>query len=133
MSSAVMIPDRQTAPTRNSIPAALATEALSKSYRMGANDVHALRGDLRVGRGEFVAIMGPSGCGKSTILHTLGGLQAPTSGSVTIEGRDLAGLTDAQRTELRRKRIGFVLQRFNLFPTLSVEGNLRLAERICLG
>ena len=134
MSSAVMIPDQQTSRTGNSIPASLATEALSKSYRMGTNDVHALRGvNLRVGRGEFVAIMGPSGCGKSTLLHTLGGLQAPTSGSVTIEGQDLAGLTDAERTELRRERIGFVFQRFNLFPTLSVEGNLRLAERISLG
>ncbi len=134
MSSAVMFPDRQTTRTRNSIPAALETEALSKSYRMGTNDVHALRGvELRVGRGEFVAIMGPSGCGKSTLLHMLGGLQSPTSGSVVIEGRDLAALTDAERTELRRERIGFVFQRFNLFPTLSVEGNLRLAERICLG
>ena len=134
MSSAVMFPDRQTTTTRNSIPAALATEALSKSCRMGTHDVHALRGvDLRVGRGEFVAIMGPSGCGKSTLLHMLGGLQSPTSGSVVIEGRDLAGLTDAERTELRRERIGFVFQRFNLFPTLSVEGNLRLAEQICLG
>ena len=134
MSSAVMFPDTQTTTTRNSIPAALATEALSKSYRMGTHDVHALRSvDLRVGRGEFVAIMGPSGCGKSTLLHMLGGLQSPTSGSVVIEGRDLAGLTDAERTELRRERIGFVFQRFNLFPTLSVEGNLRLAERICLG
>jgi len=134
MNSAVMISDRQTTRTRNSIPASLAAEALSKSYRMGTNEVHALRGvDLRVGRGDFVAIMGPSGCGKSTLLHTLGGLQSPTSGSVVIEGRDLAVLTDAERTELRRKRIGFVFQRFNLFPTLSVEGNLRLAERICLG
>jgi len=134
MSSAVMVSDTPMTRTPNSHPAALETEALWKSYRMGTNDVHALRGvNLRVGRGEFVAIMGPSGCGKSTLLHTLGGLQAPTSGSVTIEGRDLAGLTDAERTELRRERIGFVFQRFNLFPTLSVEGNLRLAERICLG
>ncbi len=134
MSSAVMVSDTPMTRTPNSHPAALETEALWKSYRMGTNDVHALRGvNLRVGRGEFVAIMGPSGCGKSTLLHTLGGLQARTSGSVTIEGQDLAGLTDAERTELRRERIGFVFQRFNLFPTLSVEGNLRLAERICLG
>jgi len=134
MNSAVMVAERQTTMTRNTTPAALATDALWKSYRMGANDVHALRGvDLRVARGEFVAIMGPSGCGKSTLLHTLGGLQSPTSGSVVVEGRDLAGLTDAERTELRRERIGFVFQRFNLFPTLTVEGNLRLAERICLG
>jgi len=139
MSSAVLmkstsVADMPATRTQNSAPAALETEALWKSYRMGANDVHALRGvDLRVGRGEFVAIMGPSGCGKSTLLHTLGGLQSPTSGSVVIEGQDLAGLSDAERTELRRDRIGFVFQRFNLFPTLSVEGNLRLAERICLG
>ena len=134
MSSAVMFPDRQTTLTRNSRTAALETEALSKSYRMGTSDVHAVRGvELRVGRGELVAVMGPSGCGKSTLLHMLGGLQSPTSGSVVIEGRDLAGLTDAERTELRRERIGFVFQRFNLFPTLTVDGNLRLAERICLG
>jgi putative ABC transport system ATP-binding protein len=134
MSSAVMIADTPTTRTESSAPSALETQALWKTYRMGANDVHALRGvDLRVARGEFVAIMGSSGCGKSTLLHTLGGLQSPTSGSVMIEGRDLAGLSDAERTELRRDRIGFVFQRFNLFPTLSVEGNLRLAERICLG
>jgi len=115
-------------------PAALVTESLWKSYRVGARDVHALRGvDLRVGRGDFVAIMGPSGCGKSTLLHTLGGLQSPSSGSVLVDGEDLAGLSDSGRTELRRERIGFVFQRFNLFPTLTVEGNLKLAERICLG
>ena len=91
-----MVSDRPMTRTRDSHPAALETKALWKSYRMGANDVHALRGvDLRVSRGEFVAIMGPSGCGKSTLLHTLGGLQSPTSGSVVIEGRDLAGLSDA--------------------------------------
>ncbi len=135
MSSAVMIAERRTTRTGSAaVPAALLTESLWKSYRMGVTDVHALRGvDLRIGRGDFVAIMGPSGCGKSTLLHTLGGLQSPTSGSVVIEGSDLAGLTDAQRTELRRRLIGFVFQRFNLFPTLTVEGNLRLAERICLG
>jgi len=115
-------------------PAALVTESLWKTYRMGTNDVHALRGvDLRIGRGEFVAVMGASGCGKSTLLHTLGGLLSPTSGSVLVEGHDLATLSDAERTELRRKRIGFVFQRFNLFPSLTVEGNLRLAERINLG
>jgi putative ABC transport system ATP-binding protein len=117
-----------------SMPAALESQNLWKSYRMRAGDVHALRGvNLRVARGELVAVMGPSGCGKSTLLHTLGGLASPTSGNVIIEGRSLAGLSDGARTELRRERIGFVFQRFNLFPTLTVEGNLRLAERICLG
>ena len=119
---------------RTGMPAALVAQSLWKTYRMGAGDVHALRGlNLRVDRGELVAIMGPSGCGKSTLLHALGGLLSPTSGSVVIEGEDLATMSDAERTELRRKRIGFVFQRFNLFPTLTVEGNLRLAERISLG
>jgi putative ABC transport system ATP-binding protein len=104
-----------------------------KTYRVGKTDVHALRGaSLTVGKGEFLAIMGPSGCGKSTLLHALGGLLAPTSGSIRIEGRELRTLSDAERTELRRKEIGFVFQRFNLFPTLTVEGNLRLQERISL-
>ena len=77
--------------------------------------------------------MGPSGCGKSTLLHVLGGLLTPTSGSVRVAGVDLASLADAGRTELRRRHIGFVFQKFNLLPALSVEGNLRLAERISLG
>ena len=119
---------------RTGMPAALVAQSLWKSYRMGAGDIHALRGlNLRVDRGELVAIMGPSGYGKSTLLHTLGGLLSPTSGSVVIEGEDLATMSDAERTELRRKRIGFVFQRFNLFSTLTVEGNLQLAERISLG
>lgn len=136
MNSPVMVRERSAAPfsKTDSMPAALEAEALWKSYRMGTHDVHALRGvNLRVAQGELVAIMGPSGCGKSTLLHTLGGLATPTSGDVVIEGQSLAGLSDPERTELRRKRIGFVFQRFNLFPTLTVEGNLRLAERICLG
>ena len=94
-------------------------------------DVHALRGvSLAVNEGEFVAIMGPSGCGKSTMLHLLGGLLTPTRGRITIDGEDLTGASDAQRTDIRRRKIGFVFQRFNLFPTLTAEGNLRLAERI---
>ncbi len=135
MSSATMFRDGPATMSPSRVaPAALMAESVWKSYRMGAGDVHALRGlNLRVGRGEFVAIMGPSGCGKSTLLHTLGGLLSPTSGSIVIEGEDLATMSDAERTELRRKRIGFVFQRFNLFPTLTVEGNLRLAERISLG
>ena len=93
--------------------------------------VPALRGvSLEVNEGEFVAIMGPSGCGKSTLLHLLGGLLSPTSGSILIDGEDLSKVSDARRTDIRRRKIGFVFQRFNLFPTLSAEGNLKLAEKI---
>src|SRR5258706_2070000 len=77
--------------------------------------------------------MGPSGCGKSTLLHILGGLLSPTRGSVVIDGEDLAKVSDARRTDIRRRKIGFVFQRFNLFPTLSAEGNLKLAEKIHTG
>src|SRR6478735_8954226 len=106
---------------------------LKKSYKVGKMDVPALRGlDLEIEPGEFVAIMGPSGCGKSTLLHLLGGLLSPTSGSIIIDGEDLAKVSDAQRTDIRRRKIGFVFQRFNLFPTLTAEGNLKLAEKIHL-
>lgn len=112
----------------------LKTEDLKKSYKIGKLDVPALRGvSLSVEEGEFVAIMGPSGCGKSTLLHLLGGLLSPTSGSIIIDGEDLAKVSDAQRTDIRRRKIGFVFQRFNLFPTLTAEGNLKLAEKIHLG
>ncbi|MBK6722431.1 MAG: ABC transporter ATP-binding protein [Acidobacteria bacterium] len=112
----------------------LQTVDLKKSYKIGKLDVPALRGvSLDVAEGEFVAIMGPSGCGKSTLLHLLGGLLSPTSGSIVIDGEDLAQLSDAQRTDIRRRKIGFVFQRFNLFPTLSAEGNLKLAEKIHTG
>jgi putative ABC transport system ATP-binding protein len=119
---------------RASHPVAIEAEGLRKSYRLGRTWVHALRGvDLRIARGEFVAVMGPSGCGKSTLLHALGGLLTPTSGRVLVEGKDLSSQSDSARTALRGRRIGFVFQRFNLFPTLSVDGNLRLAQRISLG
>ena len=109
----------------------LVTEDLTMTYRVGKVDVHALRGvNLRVGRGEFVSVMGPSGCGKSTLLHILGGLLQPTSGKVLVDDEDLARVSDAERTDIRRRKIGFVFQRFNLFPTLTAEGNLRLAEHI---
>ena len=112
----------------------LSTVDLVKSYRVGKIDVPALRGvSLDVNEGEFVAIMGPSGCGKSTLLHLLGGLLSPTSGSIVIDGEDLAKVSDARRTDIRRRKIGFVFQRFNLFPTLSAEGNLKLAEKIHTG
>src|SRR5882724_8768052 len=109
----------------------LETIDLKMVYHVGRVDVPALRGaTLQVQSSEYVAIMGPSGCGKSTFLHIVGGMLKPTSGSVIIEGEDLTAMTDPQRTDLRRRKIGFVFQRFNLFPTLTAEGNLKLSERI---
>ncbi len=114
--------------------AILRAENLTKSYKVGKVEVPALRGvSFEVEKGEFVAIMGPSGCGKSTLLHLLGGLLSPTSGSILIDGEDLAKVSDAQRTDIRRRKIGFVFQRFNLFPTLTADGNLKLAEKIHVG
>lgn len=101
------------------------------TYRVGKVDVPALRSvNLAVEKGEFVSIMGHSGSGKSTLLHILGGLLKPTGGKVIVDGEDLAAVSDAQRTDIRRRKIGFVFQRFNLFPTLTAEGNLKLAEHI---
>ncbi|PYS61020.1 MAG: ABC transporter ATP-binding protein [Acidobacteria bacterium] len=109
----------------------LKAENLEKIYRVGKVDVPALRGvSLAAQEGEFVAVMGPSGCGKSTMLHLLGGLLTPTRGRIVVDGEDLTAASDAKRTDIRRRKIGFVFQRFNLFPTLTAEGNLRLAERI---
>ncbi|MDT4898370.1 MAG: putative transport system ATP-binding protein [Acidobacteriota bacterium] len=109
----------------------LQAENIEKVYRVGRVDVPALRGvSLEVQEGEFLAIMGPSGCGKSTMLHLLGGLLTPTSGRIIVDDEDLTAATDAKRTDIRRRKIGFVFQRFNLFPTLTAEGNLRLAESI---
>jgi putative ABC transport system ATP-binding protein len=109
----------------------LKAESLEKVYRVGKVDVPALRGiDLTVQEGEFLAVMGPSGCGKSTMLHLMGGLLTPTKGRIIVDGEDLTAATDSRRTDIRRRKIGFVFQRFNLFPTLTAEGNLRLAERI---
>ncbi len=112
----------------------LQTENLSKIYKIGRVETYALRGvSIAVEPGEFVAIMGQSGCGKSTLLHLLGGLLSPTSGKIIIDGEDLSKISDAARTDIRRRKIGFVFQRFNLFPTLTADGNLRLAERIHAG
>ena len=112
----------------------LETENLAKIYKIGDVETHALRGvSLAIEKGEFVAIMGQSGCGKSTLLHLLGGLLSPTSGKIVIDGEDLSKVSDAERTDIRRRKIGFVFQRFNLFPTLTADGNLRLAERIHSG
>jgi putative ABC transport system ATP-binding protein len=112
----------------------LETRDLTKSYVVGKVEVPALRGvSVSIAEGEFVAIMGPSGCGKSTLLHIMGGLLSPTSGTILIDGEDLSKVSDAQRTDIRRRKIGFVFQRFNLFPTLTADGNLKLAEKIHSG
>ena len=104
---------------------------LKKTYHVGEVDVHALRGvNLSVGRGEFVAVIGPSGSGKSTLFHILGGLTPPTSGTVHIDGQDLLGMTDKERTELRKKSVGFVFQKYNLLPTLSAADNIAIARDI---
>src|SRR3954470_889036 len=109
----------------------LQAEDLTKVYRVGKVDVPALRGvSLDVQEGEFLAIMGPSGCGKSTMLHLLGGLLTPTSGRIVIDGEDLTAASDAKRTDIRRRKIGFVFQRFNLFPTWTAEGKRGLGEQI---
>ena len=104
---------------------------LQKTYRVGEIDVHALRGvNLSVAGGEFVAIVGPSGSGKSTLFHILGGLTPPTSGSIHIDGRDLLGMTEAERTNLRKSGVGFVFQKYNLLPTLTAADNIEIARDI---
>jgi putative ABC transport system ATP-binding protein len=109
----------------------IATEDLKKVYRVGKVEVPALRGvNLTVQEGEFVAVVGPSGCGKSTLLHILGGLTGPTSGRVSVDGNDFTTMSDADRTRFRRHKIGFVFQRFNLLPTLTVRNNIAIAQHI---
>jgi putative ABC transport system ATP-binding protein len=107
---------------------------LRKIYRLGKVDVPALRGvDLDVPRGEFVAIVGPSGSGKSTLFYIIGGLAPPTSGSVRVADQDLAALTDAGRTRLRKHNVGFVFQKFNLLPNLTARDNISVARYIAGG
>jgi putative ABC transport system ATP-binding protein len=104
---------------------------LTKTYHLGDVDVHALRGvNLTVDKGEFLSVVGPSGSGKSTLFNILGGLTPPTSGTVHIAGRDLLKMTDAERTDLRKKSVGFVFQKYNLLPTLSAADNIAIARDI---
>jgi putative ABC transport system ATP-binding protein len=104
---------------------------LTKVYRVGDVDVHALRGvDLDIAPGEFVAIIGASGSGKSTLFHILGGLTPPSSGTVSIGGKNLAGMSNQERTELRKMTVGFVFQKYNLLPTLTAEDNIKIVEFI---
>ncbi len=100
---------------------------VQKSYGSGEARVEALRGvSATINAGEFVAIMGPSGSGKSTLLAILGGIESPTSGKVLVEGVDLAQISEDERTKLRRRRLGFVFQSFNLLPNLTAEENVSL-------
>ena len=104
---------------------------LTKIFKTGKIEVAAVRDvSLKVREGEFIAIMGPSGCGKSTLLHLLGGLATPTSGRVLVDGEEISSGKDAIRTDIRRRKIGFVFQRFNLLPTLTAQGNLEIAQEI---
>ena len=105
----------------------LKTAGLEKTYGKGDNAVHALKGiDITVNKGEFVAIVGTSGSGKSTLLHMLGGLDRPTSGTVTIDGKDIFSLKDEELTIFRRRKIGFIFQSFNLVPVMTVYENIVL-------
>ncbi|MBK7927313.1 MAG: ABC transporter ATP-binding protein [Bryobacterales bacterium] len=109
----------------------ISIQGLGKVYRVGEVQVEALRGvDLEVTAGEFVAICGPSGSGKSTLFHILGGLTPPSSGSVSIDGTDLAKMTDSGRTNMRKTKVGFVFQKYNLLPTLSARDNIAIARHI---
>ena len=105
----------------------LQTKDLKKYYGSGDTQVRALDGvDLQVENGEFVAIVGTSGSGKSTLLHMLGGLDRPTSGTVTVDGKDIFALKDEALTIFRRRKVGFVFQSYNLVPVLSVWENIVL-------
>src|SRR5437773_1008684 len=110
---------------------ALETRDLTKVYGSGDTAVHALDGvNLSVAAGEMVAIMGPSGSGKSTLLHLLGALETPSSGEISLAGQRFDGMDDGDLTKLRRDRIGFVFQFFNLLPTLTAEENVMLPALI---
>jgi len=117
-------------PSAASSPIILA-DKLTKVYSAGRIQVSALRGvSFEVAAGEFVAVVGPSGSGKSTLFYLLGGLTRATEGRVVIDGIDFASLNDAERTRLRKRRIGFIFQKFNLLPTLSAMGNIEIAYEI---
>jgi putative ABC transport system ATP-binding protein len=114
-----------------SSPAMISAHGLTKTYRVGEVDVQALRGvDFEVAPGEFVAIVGPSGSGKSTLFHILGGLTAPSAGTVRIAGNELGKMTDTERTNLRKNTVGFVFQKYNLLPTLTARDNIEIARNI---
>ncbi|MEC8193427.1 MAG: ABC transporter ATP-binding protein [Myxococcota bacterium] len=102
----------------------VSVRGLTRDYPQGEHTVHALRGvSLDIEPGEFTVLMGPSGSGKSTLLNLIGGLDKPTAGSVTIEGADLASMTPGERSDLRRDRLGFIFQAYNLIPVLTAAEN----------
>jgi putative ABC transport system ATP-binding protein len=104
---------------------------LRKTYHVGKIEVQALRGiSFSVQKGEFVSVVGPSGSGKSTLFYLLGGLTRADSGSVVLDGDDFAALSDSERTRMRKRKIGFVFQKFNLLPTLDARSNILLAKEI---
>ena len=113
------------------MPPIIQVENITKVYRIGKVDVPALRGiSFEVQQGEFVSIVGPSGSGKSTLFYIMGGLTRATTGRVLIDGADFAQMSDAQRTEMRKRKIGFVFQKFNLLPTLTAQDNIEIAREI---
>ncbi|MGW4905487.1 ABC transporter ATP-binding protein [Streptomyces sp. NPDC004270] len=107
---------------------AIALTGVGKTYPGGVRALDEV--SLTVEHGTFLAVMGPSGSGKSTLMHCAAGLDSPTSGSVRIDGREISGLNETKRTELRRERVGFVFQAYNLIPSLSVEDNITLPLRL---
>jgi putative ABC transport system ATP-binding protein len=123
--------DGKREPELKTVEPILKTEDLWKLYHAGKVEVPALRGvNFEVMPGESVAVMGPSGCGKSSLLYVIGGLASTSKGKVFVDGNDLSEMTDAERTKLRRSKIGFVFQRFNLLPTLTAKGNIAIAQYI---
>ena len=105
----------------------LETENITKVYTTGQAPTKALdEVSLKVTKGEFLAVMGPSGSGKSTLLHIVGALETPTKGRVLLEDTDMYSLSETQKAKLRRKKIGFVFQFFNLLPALSIENNITM-------
>lgn len=104
---------------------------LRKTYHVGKVEVQALRGvTINVERGKFVSVVGPSGSGKSTLFYLLGGLTRPDAGHIMIDGEDISRLSDAGRTQMRKRKIGFVFQKFNLLPTLDARSNIEIARDI---
>ncbi|MFI5665200.1 ABC transporter ATP-binding protein [Streptomyces sp. NPDC051704] len=123
-----------TGPTAYEGTAAVELRGVRREYGRGAATVHALRGiDLGLPRGSFTAVMGPSGSGKSTFLQCAAGLDVPTAGSVRLGGTEITGMNENELTRLRRSRLGFVFQAFNLLPSLTVEQNVLLPMRLAGG